>query len=83
MVRLTLIPIMAAASVSCATARIAFPCRVERTNHVSTRRTGITIRNTPILFHWMVIPPMVIASERGMKFGTDSKSTPTPRTSIA
>ena len=52
-VRLTLIPIIADASVSWATARIAFPCRVERTNQVRTRSTGMTIRNTASLFHWI------------------------------
>ena len=40
-VRLTLIPIIAEASGSWATARIALPWRVERTNHVRTTRTGI------------------------------------------
>ena len=69
-------PIIAEASVSWATARIALPCRVERTNQVRTRSTGTTIRNTPIVFHWMAMPPIVIASVRGMKFGTASKSTP-------
>ena len=34
------------------------------------------MRKTASLFHWIVTSPIVIASVRGMKFGTDSKSTP-------
>ena len=40
-VRLTSMPIIAEASVSCETARIAFPCFVERTNQESTTSSGI------------------------------------------
>ena len=50
-VRFTLIPIIADASVSCETARIAFPCFVERTNQLSRIRTGIVIRSAESLFH--------------------------------
>ena len=75
-VRFTSMPIIAEASLSWATARIALPCLVDRTNHVSTRSTGTTMRNTAIVFHPIAISPMVTASVRGMKFGTDSKSTP-------
>ena len=50
-VRLTSIPIIAEASVSCATARIAFPCFVDRTNHDSTISTGTTMISTAALFH--------------------------------
>ena len=39
-VRFTLIPIIADASVSWATARIAFPCFVSRTNQLSRISTG-------------------------------------------
>ena len=50
-VRFTLIPIIADASVSCATARIAFPCFVDRTNQLSMIRTGIVIKSAESLFH--------------------------------
>ncbi len=69
-------PIIAAASVSCATARIDLPWRVDRTNHVSTSSTGITTANTAMLFHWIATPPISIASVRGMKFGTEWKLGP-------
>ena len=36
----------------------------------------MTIKKIAILFHWMTTSPIVIAAVRGMKFGTDSKSTP-------
>ena len=75
-VRFTLIPIIAEASVSCATARIAFPCFVELTNQLSRIRTGIVIRSAESLFHEYVTSPIPIASVRGMNDGTEWKLTP-------
>ena len=75
-VRFTSIPIIADASRSCATARIALPCFVCRTNQVRSRSSGTTIRIAASLFHWYVIPPISITSVRGMKFGTERKLTP-------
>jgi len=72
-VRFTLIPIIADASVSWETARIAFPWRVERTNHVSTTSTGTTVEKTATLFHLIPMSQSVIASVRGLKFGPDAK----------
>ena len=53
-VRLTLMPIIAAASGSCEVARIALPCLVDLTSHVSASSTGIVIRMTASLFHGVV-----------------------------
>ena len=36
----------------------------------------MTMQKMPILFHWITTSPIVIASVRGMKLGTDSKVTP-------
>src|SRR5215208_4570741 len=74
-VRLTLMPIIAEASVSWATARIAFPCFVERTNQVSRISTGIVITSAASLFQEYVTLPIPIASERGMNDGTERKLT--------
>ena len=48
-VRFTSMPIIAEASVSWETARIAFPCFVERTNQERPTRSGITMINTEAL----------------------------------
>ena len=69
-VRFTSMPIIAEASVSWATARIALPCFVERTNQERTMRSGITMISTEALLHEYVMSPMWITSVRGMKFGT-------------
>ena len=45
-VRLTSMPIIAAASLSCAVARIALPCRVYWTSHTSSTSTGTVTRTT-------------------------------------
>ena len=50
-VRFTSIPIIAEASVSCDTARIAFPCFVELTNHERTTSSGIVMISTEALLH--------------------------------
>ena len=50
-VRLTLIPIIADASVSWATARIAFPWRVELTNQLRTASAGTMIARAITSFH--------------------------------
>ena len=55
---------------SCATARIALPCLVDLTNHVSRMSTGTTMKKTDSLFHWITMSPILIASVLGMKFGT-------------
>ena len=71
-VRFTLMPIIAEASVSCATARIAFPCFVELTNQESSASTGSVISDDREL-----VPGVADAGdrrtprERGMKFGTE------------
>jgi hypothetical protein len=49
-VRLMLMPIIAAASRSWEVARIA--CRVERTSQVSAISVGTVIKITNSLFHW-------------------------------
>ena len=49
-VRFTSMPIIAEASVSWATARIAFPCFVDVTNQESSARTGSVITTTASLF---------------------------------
>ena len=55
--------------VLCDEALIDLPCRVERTNQVSTRRSGITTAKTASLFHCMATPWIEITSVRGMKSG--------------
>ena len=50
-VRLTLMPIIAAASRSCAVARIALPCRVRCTSHISASSTGTVIITTISFSH--------------------------------
>ncbi len=50
-VRLTSIPIIAAASRSCAVARIALPCRVYCTSHIRSSRTGIVMTTTISFSH--------------------------------
>ena len=50
-VRSTSMPIIAAASRSCAVARIALPRRVRWTRKVSPARTGTVITRTISLFH--------------------------------
>ena len=70
-VRLTSIPIIADASRSWATARIALPCFVCRTNQVRSRSSGTTIMIAVSFFHVYVIPPMSMTSVVGMKFGTE------------
>src|ERR687896_2520220 len=74
-VRLTLIPIIAAASGSWATARIALPWRVYVTNHVSSASTGSVMTTIASLFQEKLTPNSEKASERGMKFGTEWKFT--------
>ena len=49
-VRLTSMPIIAAASLSWATARIAFPCFVDVTNQVRSASTGSVITTIASLF---------------------------------
>ena len=68
-VRFTLMPIIAAASGSCDVARIAFPCRVERTIQVRKSRSGIVVRRTTSLFHWNSTPPAEKTFECGTRFG--------------
>ena len=70
-VRLTLIPIIAAASRSCAVARIAFPCRVRCTSHMSAKSTGTVNRMTMNLFHVYGTPPMVNTVPVGRMSGTE------------
>ena len=55
-VRLTLMPIIAAASRSCAVARIAFPCFVRSTSHMSAKSTGNVTRTTMNFSHVYVTP---------------------------
>ena len=50
-VRLTSMPIIAAASRSCAVARIALPCRVRCTSHINASNTGTVIRTTMSFSH--------------------------------
>ena len=69
-VRFTSMPIIAEASVSWETARIALPCFVERTNQERPTRSGITMISTDALLHEYAMSPMWIAFVRGMKFGT-------------
>ena len=57
-VRLTLIPIIAAASWSWATARIPLPCFVDLTSQVRMSRTGMVVRMTTSWFHRTVMSPM-------------------------
>jgi hypothetical protein len=45
-VRLTSMPIIAAASLSCAVARIALPCLVYWTSHMSSTSTGTVTSTT-------------------------------------
>ena len=45
-VRLTLMPMIAAASGSCEVARIAFPCRVDLTSQLRTTSTGAVTSTT-------------------------------------
>jgi hypothetical protein len=75
-VRLTLIPIIAAASWSWATARMPLPCLVERTSQVRISSTGIVIRTTQSLFQLIETPPIVKAGSFEMSGGELRYSTP-------
>ncbi len=65
-VRLTSIPIIAEASVSWATARIALPCLVEVTNQVRIASAGMMIASATTSFHVIRTSPIVIAAPCGM-----------------
>ncbi|HET8811703.1 MAG TPA: hypothetical protein VFM67_03830 [Gaiella sp.] len=66
-VRFTLMPIIAEASVSWETARIAFPCRVYPTNQLSTTRAGTMIASATISFHVKSTSPIENAAPWGIK----------------
>jgi hypothetical protein len=74
-VRLTLIPIIAAASRSCAIARIPFPCRVCDTNHVSASSAGTVISRTMNLFQAYATSPISNTGDLGSSSLAPRKST--------
>ena len=65
-VRLTSMPIIADASVSWATARIAFPCRVELTNQLRTTSVGTMIASAITSFQLNLMSPIENAVPCGM-----------------
>src|SRR3954471_24831654 len=75
-VRFTLMPIIAAASWSCAVARIALPWRVFWTSQMRRNRIGNVVTATIRLDQRYALPPIVNTAPVGRMFGTDTGAGP-------